>query len=401
MRLSHKFLIILCLSGTALSLPASAQDIPPAVAAVLASIERQTTIKPSYESIETAADGTVTISKLALNQAAEGSNPSVTVRIDQTVFANIADKGNGLYEIGSADFTNINGDISGAEGAFTFDVPQSHAESWYVRDAAAAHEPQDDLLGVMNLVRKFSTSKMTLAAMGQSVSVDAYEQTWDGDPATGAGDYAMKVTNIAIPETVLMMIDQSGMLKQLGYSSLSIDLSGNGRMDVVDDRYDVDLNFGITSRDMGTLKFGFTKAGISKVLMAEMQKAQAEHREPDLAALMPEIQSITVGGAAIRFEDQSITKKVLPMIAAMQGMDEATFVNMAGPMLQMGLMQLQSPALAEQATKAVNSFLKEPKSLTIEAKPATPVTVAEMMGMDPAAPAAIIDRLGVGVSAND
>ena len=34
MRLSHKFLIILCLSGTALSLPASAQVMVPALSAV-------------------------------------------------------------------------------------------------------------------------------------------------------------------------------------------------------------------------------------------------------------------------------------------------------------------------------------------------------------------------------
>ena len=58
------------------------------------------------------------------------------------------------------------------------------------------------------------------------------------------------------------------------------------------------------------------------------------------------------------------------MVAAMQGMDEATLVASVGPMVQMGLMQLQNEAFAQQAMAAVTSFLKDPKSLTITAKPA-------------------------------
>jgi len=191
------------------------------------------------------------------------------------------------------------------------------------------------------------------------------------------------------------------MLKQLGYSGLNIDLASKGRLDVTNDNYGGDMTFSVTSRNMGTINVGFSAAGVPIAVITELQQAGESGKEPDMTALMPQVQSISIGDASLRFEDDSITKKVLPMIAAMQGMDEASFVNMAGPMLQMGLMQLQSPALAEQATKAVNSFLKDPKSITIAAKPATPVTVGEMMSLSNAKPADIISRLGVGVSAND
>ena len=70
-------------------------------------------------------------------------------------------------------------------------------------------------------------------------------------------------------------------------------------------------------------------------------------------------------------------------------------------MLQMGLMQLQNEAFAQQTMAAVTSFLKEPKSLTITAKPAAPVKVSDFMAMNPNAPGEAITKLGVSVSAND
>ena len=398
MRLSHKFLMILCLSGTALSLPAQAQDVPPVVAAMLASIERGTQIKPTYDEIEMDGEGAVTISKLTLSKPADGDKPSVTVRIDEMTLEDIEDEGDGLFRVGNAEITNINGDVSGPDGAVTFALPESRAEGLYIQ---APGDAAGNSRLMMTLANKLTAGKMTWAMMGQSVTVDAYEQTWDGDPKTGAGTYEMKVTNIAVPEEALAAVDQGGMLKQLGYSGLNIDLTSSGKMEVNGGNYGGDMSFGITSRNMGTFSFGLSASGIPQAMLAELQKAGEENREPDMQALMPQIQSISIGGATFRFEDASITKKLLPMLAAMQGMDEATLVNMAGPMLQMTLMQLQNQAFAEQATKAVDGFLKDPKSITVSAKPATPVTIAEFMGMNPGSPGEIITRLGVGVSAND
>ena len=103
----------------------------------------------------------------------------------------------------------------------------------------------------------------------------------------------------------------------------------------------------------------------------------------------------------MRFEDQSITKKILPMIAAMQGMDEATLVANAGAMVQLGLAELKNPAFTTKVVDAVNAYLKDPRSITIIAKPAQPVTVMQLMPLDPANPGAAIDQLGVSVTAND
>ena len=91
----------------------------------------------------------------------------------------------------------------------------------------------------------------------------------------------------------------------------------------------------------------------------------------------------------------------MPLLATMQGMDEATMVANAGAMLQLGLAELKNPAFTQKAVEAVNAYLKDPRSLTILAKPAQPVTVQQLMALDPNNPGAAIDQLGITISAND
>jgi hypothetical protein len=117
--------------------------------------------------------------------------------------------------------------------------------------------------------------------------------------------------------------------------------------------------------------------------------------------LMPQLMNVSLSGFKMRFEDASITKKVLPLIARMQGMDEAAMVANAGAMMQLSLMQLKNQAFTDQVVGAVNSFLKDPKSITISLAPAAPIKVQQVMTLDPSNPGAAIDTLGVSVTAND
>jgi hypothetical protein len=129
-----------------------------------------------------------------------------------------------------------------------------------------------------------------------------------------------------------------------------------------------------------------------------LQKSEGSQ---DFTKLMPMVQGIQVNRLVLRFEDQSLTKRLLPLVAAMQGMDEQTFVASAGAVVQLALLQLKNQAFTEKAVAAVNAYLKDPRSITIAAKPAQPVTVMQVMSLDAANPGAAIDQLGVSVTAND
>jgi hypothetical protein len=161
------------------------------------------------------------------------------------------------------------------------------------------------------------------------------------------------------------------------------------------------FELGLTGRDIAKISLGAAFAEIPLAVYAQLLKAHTEGKEPDYAALMPQMQGIILNGARLRFEDQSLVNRLMPLAAAMQGMDENTLRASIGPMVQLALVQLQNEAFTQQALAAVNAFVAGPKSLTVAAKPATALTVSELSVMDPNKPAEAINRLGLTVTAND
>jgi hypothetical protein len=253
----------------------------------------------------------------------------------------------------------------------------------------------------MNVAKKMSSGPITIESAGYTITADGYQSTWDGDPATGAGVFTGKLSNVVIPESAMAQIDPAGSLKQLGYSGLTFDLEGDGKLDIAGGKMGGVVNFAYVGRDMGTFRFSAGASDIPLAVYGEMQKARSSGKEPDFAALMPELQNISLSSFTFRFEDNSITKKVLPIVAATQGMDEPTMVASAGAMLQLSLMQLKNQAFTDQVVSAVNNFLKNPHSFTLTVKPAAPIKVQELMTLNPADPGEAISKLGVSVTAND
>jgi hypothetical protein len=401
MKAPHKLFLLVLLSGTALAHPAQAQDVPPAVQAMLDNMETQVGAEPDYDDIETDADGTVTITKLVIKAPAKNGQPAVNLTIDKVTMSDIADQGDGLYEVGSSTFDGMKVDTGDADFSFVITMPQGSAEDWYIKAADDDATPEETLRASMNVARKMSTGSFTVSVMGHTITADGYEQTWDGDPVTGAGSFGMNLKNLAIPESALAALDQGGMLKQLGYAGLNIDMNSSGKMEIANGSMGLDMDFGLSGKDIGAITFGVSADGVPMAAYAEFQKSQQGGTQPDFNALMPQLMGVSFDKLSLRFEDASLTKRLMPMLATMQGMDEATMIATAGAMAQMGLMQLQNQAFADQTVAAINSFLKAPKSIGVAAKPATPITVGEIMGLNPAAPGEAITRLGVSVSAND
>ena len=113
------------------------------------------------------------------------------------------------------------------------------------------------------------------------------------------------------------------------------------------------------------------------------------------------VQAIQLSRLLFRFEDQSITKRILPLAAKMQGIDQQTLIANAAAIVQLSLMPLKNQAFTQEAMTAIVGYLKDPHSITLSAKPAAPVTIMQVMSVDPNNPGAAIDRLGVSIRAND
>lgn len=381
--------------------PAFATEEPPLVTAIMKNWETQLKVKPTYKSLTTESDGSVVIEGLTATLPMQGDPTSkMSMSVAKVKFSGITDKGDGLFEVASAQYSDAKIDIGSPEASFVVSVPQSSAEYWYIKALGDNPSASDILRASMNVAKKMSAGAMTLTAAGQTFSADGYEMTWDGDPATGSGKTDFKISNIAIPEAAVASLDPSGTLKQLGYSSLSFDVGGNGNIDIGSDKMGFNFDVFYAGKDMGTFKVGAGVAEIPAALLTELQKLEGQ-AQPDPNTFLPLVQGIQLSRVAIRFEDQSITKKVIPLLAKMQGMDEATMLANAGAMVQLGLAELKNPAFTQKAVEAINAYLKDPRSITILAKPAQPISVQKLMALDPNNPGAAIDQLGVAISAND
>jgi hypothetical protein len=386
---------------SALAFPgyAMAQDVPPAVQAILDSWEAQLSVKPTYKNLSVDGDNATIEGLEAMVSPEPGKPDGVKITVEKIALTGIAEEKDGIVEIASTQWTNTKMEAAGGADMpqFSASIPEISGEGLYVKILGDSPTPADNFRAGLSIAKKSTSGPITISAAGQTVTSDGFDMTWDGDPVTGAGKTTGIVKNITLPESVLAMMDPSGTMKNLGYSSISFDIGGSGEVMNDGTNFGMDVDGYYDVKDMAALKIGMNATNIPLTLMEELKKQP----QPDEAAVMSMSQGVTFGRFVIRLEDKSITKKILPMLAAMQGMDEATMVANAGAMVQLGMSQLQMPELTAQVAAAVNAYLADPKSLTISMKPEAPVTVGQLMTINPGDPASAVKLLGVTVTAND
>jgi hypothetical protein len=392
----------LLLAATALTAPAQAQDVPPVVSAIFKSWETQLKIMPTYDKIETDSSGNVTISNVAATVGAQDPSTTMKLSIGSISLENVAAEADGLIAVGAATFSGTKMEMAGPDNKnVVIEVPTSSIEEWHVSVPGDNPTPLQSFRAAMWIAKKMTSGEIKVTAEGQSFTAKGVESAWSGDPVTGAGKTTMSLTDLVIPEAALAMMDPSGQLKAMGYSDITLNMTGDGELSVAGENFGMTGTFGVSSKDMAGLTFSYGASDIPIAVMAEMQSAQKSGRPPDFNMLMPQLMNVSLSGFKMRFEDASITKKVLPLIAKMQGMDEAAMVANAGAMMQLSLMQFRNQAFTDQVVGAVNTFLKDPKSITLSLAPAAPIKVQQVMTLDPTNPGAAIDLFGASVTAND
>jgi hypothetical protein len=123
----------------------------------------------------------------------------------------------------------------------------------------------------------------------------------------------------------------------------------------------------------------------------------------DLASMAPNLAGLAqarLAHAKLRFDDASLTDRLLRMGAAMSGSNPDAFrQQIAGMVLaQSAAIGAGSPVLLA-AAKSAGAFLTSPKSLTVELSPRAPIALLSLQN-DAADPAALATAIGLSVTAN-
>ena len=300
MTLFHKIFAVACLSSAAL-VPglAHAEDAPPSIKAFLDNLQRQTSTKAVYDSLKTDGSGNVTITNLTLTKDAKGNDPGLTVKTAEADFTGITDKGNALWQIGKATFTNTSVQMTGKDASLTATIPATSAEGWYVRAVPAAPTPKDELLSTLTFANKITSGPISITSSGQTIGIDSIDTTWNGDPATGAGKFTLKVNNVAIPAATLALFDTGNVWKQLGYNGLNLDVATDGDLTANGDNLGYAFNLSLSGRNIGSLSLSAAVDNLPVAAYAQMLKDQMAGKGIDFAGMSPQLQGVEINGVDI------------------------------------------------------------------------------------------------------
>ncbi len=194
----------------------------------------------------------------------------------------------------------------------------------------------------------------------------------------------------------------------LGYQNLSGNLEMAGSWQPSDGRMALS-QYDITVDNAGTLGMKFDFGGYTLAFVKSLQDMQKKMADQPAGAdnsaqglaMLGLMQQLTFHGANIRFDDDSLTGKVLAYVAKQQSMQPKDIANQAKAIVPFLTAQLNNPELSGQITAAVNKFLDDPKSLEIAAAPASPVPFAMIAAGAMSAPTELPKTLGVTVTANE
>lgn len=197
------------------------------------------------------------------------------------------------------------------------------------------------------------------------------------------------------------------VIDALGYQTINGDFAVAGTWNPSDGKMEMS-QYDITVENAGTFGIttaigGYTADFIKSLQQLQKQMAATPEGADNSAqgmAILGLMQQLTFQSASIRWDDDSLTGKVLDYVAKQQNMKVDDIKNQAKAMTPFLTAQLNNPELSTQITTAVTAYLDNPQSLEISAVPASPVPFAQIAA-GAQNPMELPKLLGVTVKANE
>jgi hypothetical protein len=188
----------------------------------------------------------------------------------------------------------------------------------------------------------------------------------------------------------------------LGYSEINGVISAKGSWNPTDGRIEMTETFDF--KDVGLLNLVMDITGYTPKFVSDLQQMNKSLEGKDDSAkglaFLGLIQQLTFNSVSLRFDDASLTGRVLDFTAKQGNQKREDVINQAKGVVPVLMMQLQDPEFAQKVSAAVSAYLDSPKNIEIKAAPATPLSFAVLAATATTSPLALIKQLGVSVTAN-
>ncbi|WP_367715012.1 hypothetical protein AB2N04_13905 [Nitratireductor sp. GISD-1A_MAKvit] len=196
-------------------------------------------------------------------------------------------------------------------------------------------------------------------------------------------------------------------LREYNYEELSgrVDMDGSwtlddGRLKIT--RYDAKID------NAGTLAFAVDVSGYTPEFiqtLQDMQKTMAsgseKQKQAQSLAMLGLMQQLNLHGMSIRFTDASLTGKLIAYVADKQGIKPQDVAHQAKAIVPLLVGQYLGPDLTQSLSRALNTYIDNPRNLTISVEPEDPMPFAVIFGTAMGSPDALAEEVGLTISAND
>jgi hypothetical protein len=369
----------------------------PVVAALCDALGSQVGVRPAYRRVKKAKDGTVTILGLTteVNQETQESPPEVTLSVERIALTGITVEADGDFDIAEAKLTNVilfTDEDSETPGALR--LPEVTISHLLLKPSGGGAISPGAIIPLGVQAGSMIAENGVVSTGGLSLGIGSIRASWQGDPDTGLGRTDFRVEDIHYPASAIRRSDPSGVvLSLIGGGDLIFDLWGMAVVTADGGTFDSALS----ARSLGKFRLSGRFAGRSTGLVA----SAPAYSQSDAMVPSPQLSPMTVSRLSVRFEDQSITGKILAMLAAERNVGPEIIIEEAAAAAEQALANVQNARLIEQIKTALKTYLADPKSFTLTAEPVPPVAAGAVIERAMADPASLLAQFPVSVSAND
>jgi hypothetical protein len=343
------------------------------------------------------ADTTVTLKGATFKPNGDGE----PLKIGDVTLTGVEKQDDGGYYIEEAAFPNFN---------TTEDGVTLTAEDMSLGDVWVPADPKADGVDGMLIYQTAHAGAVKAVKDGAeifSISDSNLNMTLRDDQSGFDFDGALKGVKIDLSKAEDAKSKEA--LEKLALQHVNADVTVKGAWDLGPGTINVP-EFAIDVSNVGKLKLALNISGYTPQFQKSMQEAikasasdldKSEGQQALGLSMLGLMQQLSFAGAEIRFDDASITKRVLDYAGAQQGMSGKQLADSLKVLAPIMVAQANIPALQNAISAAVNTYLDDPKSLTISAKPEKPVPLPMIVGAAMGDATTLPQVVGLKISAND
>ncbi len=295
-------------------------------------------------------------------------------------FTNVVETGEGGYTADQALFENLDIDKDGIHLVIS-DMSIDDIRIY-----------SDSATNAMHLMRLYSSIKIgatSVAMDGENVfRIDSTSVTsvWNDDETQMDSNYL--IAGIYGDLSKIDDSDAEEILGMLDLTEINATIQGHSTWDIAGGIFSMPES-SITIDQIGRLNIGMDLAGYTEAFAQKIQdlSRQMNAAEPEAAdamgmqLLLSMAADLSFGSLNIRFDDDSVTNKVMDFIGQEEGLSRKGMISTVAQILPAILGEMEIPELQAEITDAVLTFLRDPQSIEIDASPAEPVPFMALMAV--------------------